>query len=412
MLLFNPNAQLREFDAEGKKSFLIALDCGKGVKNYRLPIWLRELLFLFDGKSDLNAIRKSYEAISGKPEWKKFEKLIFEFFIPKGLIIDTSKRSSAGGIATKKSAMLLSFRLVSKTGVNLVSKYLSFFFNPVICSLLLASAIASQSYYLISLESSAFTIESLSSNDLILSIALVAAGLFFHEFGHSSAAYKYQCRNMEIGVGWYVCFLVFYADLSESWKLERNKRLIVDVGGMYFQLIYTSALIWLCFLYNNSALFYSISLLNIAFLWNLNPFFRMDGYWIASDYIGVANLRDVSKQMALNWLRNRKLDFKTPELSRKTALVVLLYSLSSTAFVFLFTYLIVERLFEDVYPILHENFFMLKAGNWMISDIIVYTFSSLWQLIFVIFACWFLFSVCKKTYSLKKLFLKKDTTKV
>ena len=37
--------------------------------------------------------------------------------------------------------------------------------------------------------------------------------------------------------------------------------------------------------------------LNLGFIMTLNPFFKFDGYWIASDVLGIPNLRSRSKEL-------------------------------------------------------------------------------------------------------------------
>ena len=40
-----------------------------------------------------------------------------------------------------------------------------------------------------------------------------------------------------MGVGLYLFRPVFYTDLSNAWKLNRKKRIVTDLGGIYFQVI-------------------------------------------------------------------------------------------------------------------------------------------------------------------------------
>ena len=42
-----------------------------------------------------------------------------------------------------------------------------------------------------------------------------------------------------------------------------------------------------------------ILIINLGFLMTLNPFFKFDGYWIASDLLGIPNLRSRSKEWLL-----------------------------------------------------------------------------------------------------------------
>ena len=48
---------------------------------------------------------------------------------------------------------------------------------------------------------------------------------------------------------------------------------------------------------------YLILTLNLGFVMTLNPFFKFDGYWLASDILGVPNLRARSKEVIAYFIR-------------------------------------------------------------------------------------------------------------
>jgi hypothetical protein len=53
-------------------------------------------------------------------------------------------------------------------------------------------------------------------------------------------------------------------------------------------------------------------LCDITVLWNLNPFIRMDGYWLFSDWLGVQNLMTVNREVT--WWLVRKAFGRNPAL--------------------------------------------------------------------------------------------------
>lgn len=75
-----------------------------------------------------------------------------------------------------------------------------------------------------------------SSENIIVAISLFTI-LLFHELGHSFSAKKFDVNVKEIGFGFYYIFPVLYVNLKESWKLKRNKRIIINLSGVYIQLI-------------------------------------------------------------------------------------------------------------------------------------------------------------------------------
>ena len=54
----------------------------------------------------------------------------------------------------------------------------------------------------------------------------------------------------------------------------------------------------------------------ISFIYDLNPFFKFDGYWITSDILGVPNLREKTKEIFTYYFRQYIKQEKTKEMKR------------------------------------------------------------------------------------------------
>lgn len=134
-------------------------------------------------------------------------------------------------------------------------------------------------------------------------IFMVASSLF-HELGHASACKHFGIRHGGIGFGLYLNFPVLYTDVTEVWRLRRTDRCIVNLAGVYFQMYILLAVLALFYATGSDTLRYMILTLNLGFIMTLNPFFKFDGYWIASDVLGIPNLRNRSKEL-LNYLYSR-----------------------------------------------------------------------------------------------------------
>lgn len=68
-------------------------------------------------------------------------------------------------------------------------------------------------------------------------LLLLLLSSFVHEIGHASACRHFGVKHGGIGFGLYLTFPVFYTDVSEIWKLKRTERIVVNMAGVYFQLI-------------------------------------------------------------------------------------------------------------------------------------------------------------------------------
>lgn len=134
-----------------------------------------------------------------------------------------------------------------------------------------------------------------SMNFLYLFFILLALSILFHELGHAAACLKFGAKAGAIGFGFYLIFPAFYADVTDTWRLKRHQRIIVDLAGIYMQLLFSVAL---CIAFHVTG---ELSYLNLAFaiasmlIININPFLRYDGYWILSDLTNIPNLKDRAK---------------------------------------------------------------------------------------------------------------------
>lgn len=112
-----------------------------------------------------------------------------------------------------------------------------------------------------------------------------------HELGHASAVARNGLAAGHIGFGLYWFYPVFYTDVNVAWKLPPSRRVMVDLGGVYFQLLLVAGMTPLAFFGPVVEAVRLLILLNLySVLQNLNPFFKMDGYWILADIAQIPNL--------------------------------------------------------------------------------------------------------------------------
>ncbi len=175
---------------------------------------------------------------------------------------------------------------------------------------------------------------------------LFVASSCFHELGHASACRHYGVSHGGVGVGLYLSFPVFYTDVTDTWRLKREQRLVVNTAGVYFQLLFLSPIIIIYLFTGNDILKYFIYTVNVNFLITLNPFFKFDGYWIVSDLLGVPNLRARTSEFLLYIINKIRRRPQTTEpffltLKKPVRYIMAVYSLSvNLFFAYIFGYVI------------------------------------------------------------------------
>jgi putative peptide zinc metalloprotease protein len=123
---------------------------------------------------------------------------------------------------------------------------------------------------------------------LLLGMVVLSAG--FHEFGHAAACTYGGARPGKIGGGLYLVWPAFYTDVTDAYRLDRRGRLRTDLGGIYFNLIFSLATLGLFAATGYEPLLVLIPIQHLEILHQLLPFLRMDGYYILADLTGVPDL--------------------------------------------------------------------------------------------------------------------------
>lgn len=213
---------------------------------------------------------------------------------------------------------------------NLYGKYLYIF-------IFLANSILLVHFLFNYFDLISFSLNNLDTYTFLFVIISLFLSTFFHELGHASACKFYDVKPGGIGLGVYINMVVFYADVSNIWQLSRKERIVVNLGGIYFQSLLLIPCYFLFFYTQDYLLGYLILCTNLNFLFVLNPFFKFDGYWIMSDVLGVPNLRQRSMELVrymFTCLQKNK-STKKPQLLCITSTAKCI-SLVYTAFSFLF----------------------------------------------------------------------------
>jgi len=125
----------------------------------------------------------------------------------------------------------------------------------------------------------------------LASLAILIVVVLIHEFGHAAAQLRYGLPAGAIGFHLYHYLPAFFANASASWKLKPSRRVVVDMGGVYFQAIITSVLYLIYLKTQYLPLMIVVLTSDSLCLIAINPFLRFDGYWLLVDLLGVPNLQ-------------------------------------------------------------------------------------------------------------------------
>lgn len=184
--------------------------------------------------------------------------------------------------------------------------------------------------------------ELLKMNALDYSWALLISlfAVIVHELGHMAALMKNGIKPGNIGFAIYYTSPVFYSDVNSAWELKRRQRFLVDIGGVYFQMLYLAVFCMIGILMNNKGFILSFIIGLIFMANNLNPFIKMDGYWVASDLLGIPNLHEaVSKyiqEKLFNLFRIKDESCITSNIKKKEKRIFIIYVLGTVIYMIVF----------------------------------------------------------------------------
>lgn len=183
-----------------------------------------------------------------------------------------------------------------------------------------------------------------------------------HELGHITAARRIRLEgNFNVYIGLYAVFFVFFVDdLNYLYFRDRKERLIVNIGGVYFQVLAFIPIALCVYLGIIPSLASALLWTNaILLVFNLFPFWATDGYWIISDYLANGNLNNECESIQRGLLR---LDF-TKRYSVTIWIYWVLRSLITIYLFMLWVKLIWRRLLQapELYYVIIERPFELST---------------------------------------------------
>ena len=239
-----------------------------------------------------------------------------------------------------------------------ISPYVSFLVSkPMLCLFIIPALLG----YLLALRNfgevrDAFW-ASLSWSGLVKYFFAIILLKVVHESSHALAAMRFKCPVREIGISVIFLYPRFFTNTTDSWKLPRAQRLLIDAGGLIGEIICggIAALCW-CYLTPGAAkstMFYIFAVSTLStLLVNGNPLIRFDGYYILCDLLNVENLMQRSTEYIKQMWRCYFFRVVPPPVDERPVLMCLFGIAASIYRILLYTSIIL---------IVYNQFIQVKA---------------------------------------------------
>ena len=266
----------------------------------------------------------------------------------------------------KNQYLKLKVELINARWAGWLSKPFQVFYSPKVFWWVLVAAvlIVANAYFM---KNNALT---LTGINYPLFFGLVYSAMLVHELGHIGACAKYGLKHGGIGFGFYFVLPVMYADITNIWLANKERRIITNMGGIFSELLYSTVLVLLFFLTQNLTFYAAGISIALFVVWEFNPFVRFDGYWILSDLTNTPNLIQKSKNVLGQTVSNISKGL-LPKIERKNVWL-LVYGFLNTLFFILFMGATVYSLHESIisFPVVLFN--LLKkwfSGHFDLSPV-------------------------------------------
>ncbi len=163
--------------------------------------------------------------------------------------------------------------------------------------------------------------------------------ILFHESAHAISCRYFNQKVRRMGFGLYLLHPIFYTNTTNIWK-EKNKykRIFVSLAGPLADISILTVLYILGLLLIENPSYNMFFQLIIFFgiikaLLNLNPFIKLDGYYILMDFLELYNLRKKSLQLVKDLITRKRTD---TALSFRKKIFFLIFGILSTIMTTLF----------------------------------------------------------------------------
>jgi putative peptide zinc metalloprotease protein len=327
-----------------KEEFIIH---APGGRQFRISRLAKDILQRMDGETSLQQIVQDLNSRSISISERQLSELVETRYRGMGVFDNYAPENEEGNsqqVRGKHTAFLLYWNLIPRKYVGWLSKRLVFFYHHLAAlSGLIAIFVT---HYLVYAKYN--SPEFLSHGSFLSVLGLCLFSILAHEFGHAAAVSRYGGTPGNIGFALYILMPSFYADVSEIWRFSRRQRMVVDLGGVYFQQLVFAGFALIGVFTSAPEYFIACRLIDMMAFLTLNPIFQFDGYWLLVDYMGLPKLY----QLALNYLKysiknvfsRKKEIIVLPPMRKHVHVVFMIYTLVCNFFLIAIVWLSVHYL--------------------------------------------------------------------
>lgn len=180
------------------------------------------------------------------------------------------------------------------------------FFSPLAVGLFSIAGLVSLLFWVVRWQQWAGTVPSLQN--YLVSLQPITIAMTFvltktaHELGHAILCRRFGSRCGVIGV-WWLCFMPCpYVDVTDVWRQpSAARRGAVMAAGIWIEWIIATVALWVWWLAPSHEV--RMTAMNVVLVcgvstvvFNANPLMRYDGYFILSDLLDTANLREEARR--------------------------------------------------------------------------------------------------------------------
>ncbi len=292
----NPLLEVSDFDSDSCTPLtLCVIPSANEPVRFAMPALYMELVRQFDGeRTEEEAIDAFLDRHPNSFEREWLRRLVQRSLLPKGVLVHAHQDPARVAVSSqpKRAFLYIKLPIFPPCVVEPVARCLSFMFKwPALVLGALLFVASHVFFYAEVIQQHHVDFNQLNAGGILFLMLLSTLGTLCHEFGHASAAAHYGCRRMTIGWGLYIIYTVLWTNVSEAWRLPRRQRALIDIGGVYFEWLFQLLMIVLYLKTGNLVFLFAVVMIDVNIVMTLNPFLRMDGYWLMSDLFGIVNLR-------------------------------------------------------------------------------------------------------------------------